>query len=575
MATRLEPLNLVDYTGGLNLRKNQFQLAENESAEMLNITVDPLGGVYTRKGWECFNENLIPIDPADWDPRRAFLAQLSDGTDLAYLATNNEIWMTDPGLPDFTNSGVACSAITHMADFAIFADDTYIACGTDNHSYIRHGSDDLELLTALSTGNFNNDYLNPIGGIFPKCELVEAHAGYAFVGHTSEADVNYPNRIRWSHPTSQGDWAETDFIDIGVGGSRITALMSYEDHLLIFKADSVWALYGYNSESWQLVQKDSTIGTPGPQAVTRSETAVFFYSASDLGGVYLYAGERPQEISEPVRRVFADIAVTELVWVGWIARRLWVPVPWSYDGPTADSEGVLVFDPAVGEQGAWTYFNSAGGALGPIMAGSNIDSQARPMGVLRNTEMTCVVRLDARDQASDFFGEMSVLGAAAVAGAWDLSVILTADGRAILADGMPGIIPFHSHYRSPWLTAGWPTRKKSWRRPDFICRRTEADHRFSVASFRDYEELNPRRRSTIDVQTGGGTVWGHFDWTETETAGPDAPQWGDGAVAGAMIRRGSSFGMCRALQLRVEALTPGARWGIDGIIMKYVLRRFR
>ena len=48
MANRLEPVNLADFTGGLNLRRNQFQLAPNESPEMNNINVDPLGGIYTR-----------------------------------------------------------------------------------------------------------------------------------------------------------------------------------------------------------------------------------------------------------------------------------------------------------------------------------------------------------------------------------------------------------------------------------------------------------------------------------------------------------------------------------------------
>jgi len=237
---------------------------------------------------------------------------------------------------------------------------------------------------------------------------------------------------------------------------------------------------------------------------------------------------------------------------------------------------VLVFDTTVGD-GAWTYYYSAAGSLGPLISGSNIDSQTRPLGVLRATDYPSIVRLDERPGAADdLLTAEAVIGATSGSDTWDIPMIVTDTGDAILASGSHGTIPFHSYYRTPWLTAGWPTRKKSWRRPDFVCRRTEADHRLRVESFRDYEERNARRQSIVEVFTGGGTVWGHFDWTPGDPAHPDAPpRWGDGAVEGGAIRRGSSFGMCRALQLRISSLTPGARWGIDAIITKYVMRRFR
>jgi hypothetical protein len=570
MATRLEPLNLVDYTGGLNLRANQFQLAENESPELANITIDPLGGIFSRRGWERWTTTTdvdFPVDPEDWDPRRAHLSQLADGTDLIHVAAGNTIWATD-GAFEFTDAEIPCSADSHLADFATFGDTVYIACGWSLSSWSRVGVAAPAAVTSLSTGNFNNDYTTPVGGIFPRAELVEAHAGYAFVAYTGEAGVAHPNRIRWSHPTSQGDWAELDFLDINIGGSHITALMSYEDHLLIFKPDSVWALYGYNSDSWQLVQKSSTIGARGPQGVTRNEQVVFFYSASDIGGIYYYSGERPEEISMQLRRAFTSLIQPELVWVGWAARKLWVTVPWNYDGPTVDNASVFVFDPTVGE-GAWTYYTSGVGALGPLVAGSNIDSQARPLGVLRDTTHPCIVALESRPEAADdLLTGTAVLGASV--GGGSTVAIVTDDGDMILADGTSGTVPFETYYRTPWLTAGWPTRKKSWRRPDFVCRRTDTDHRLHVQSFRDYEEVNVRRQSIVEVlgSGGAGTVWGDFDWG-------DGSEWGTGAVAGATIRRGGSFGMCRALQLRISSLTPGARWGIDAIVTKYVMRRFR
>ena len=62
MPNRLEPLNLMDFTGGLNLRRNQFQLADNESPDLLNVDIDPRGGFYTRKGWQRWNDTDV-VDP--------------------------------------------------------------------------------------------------------------------------------------------------------------------------------------------------------------------------------------------------------------------------------------------------------------------------------------------------------------------------------------------------------------------------------------------------------------------------------------------------------------------------------
>ena len=41
---------LESFSGGLNYRADQFDLEEDESPDMLNVTVDPRGGVALRGG---------------------------------------------------------------------------------------------------------------------------------------------------------------------------------------------------------------------------------------------------------------------------------------------------------------------------------------------------------------------------------------------------------------------------------------------------------------------------------------------------------------------------------------------
>jgi hypothetical protein len=303
--------------------------------------------------------------------------------------------------------------------------------------------------------------------------------------------------------------------------------------------------------------------------VTRSETEIFFYSASDMGTIYAYNGERPLEIAPNIRRSLGQITHSELIWVGWLRRKLWVTVPWDYEGAKNDSTGVFVFDPSVGENGCWMFYTSNAGGLGPLVGGSNIDTAFRPMGVLRNTDFPRVVLLDAIEtQALDHVSDISVIGVTSSASdLWAVTALATNTGNLIVASGSPGYSPFQTIYRTPWLHAGWPTRKKSFRRPDFVCRRTGFTHQLRIQSFRDYEEVNPRRQHTMTIDAQGVTVWGDFEWG-------DGSLWGSGKVAGNKIVRAGSFGLCKAVQIRLTNITPGARWGIDAIVMKYVARRF-
>ena len=62
MARQFKLEVLEAFTGGLNLRSDQFNLAENESPDLLNVVVDPRGGIRQRDGVDRLNTlSLIHI----------------------------------------------------------------------------------------------------------------------------------------------------------------------------------------------------------------------------------------------------------------------------------------------------------------------------------------------------------------------------------------------------------------------------------------------------------------------------------------------------------------------------------
>lgn len=563
MNTRLQPLNLLDFTGGLNLRRTDFQLADNESPAMLNVNMDPRGGIVSRAGWSAWNAANIIADPVSaWRPRNAEMHLYANGSFAVFVANGDKVYAGTQGQP-FVQLAPTVTAVPHLADFAGWGDTMYIACGRAQQAAKVIGLPAVgnlgTLLAKAGAANFNDNYAVANNGVMPAAEHLEPHGGYMFAANLVEDGVTHPSRLRWSHPDQPEDWARDDYIDVSQGGSKITAIRSFRDHLLIFKVDSVWALYGYERDSWQLIKVSLSIGTPSPQAVTRSESAIYFYSASGRNGIYAYQGDSPVLISDPLRRATDAITADTDVWLGWISRRLWCSLPYDND-PYANSHGsVFVFDPELSESGSWIRYKPARGTIACIVERSDVATEYPMVVTCGCTEFAGVLRvMVAPDRAGDLFtaGE--------------------------------GVVGFRSYYRTNWKHAGWPDLQKSWLRPRVIARIPIEPVAIRLNTFWNYDPNNAQRTHVFSVDTAGGVFWralgaadpkgGGFDWG-------DGTNWRSGARLGDVMvrpttanqaRGGGSLGWARAVMLEFspEDYTQAIAWAVDAIILKYNSRRF-
>lgn len=574
MANRLQPLDLTDFTGGINLRRNQFQLAENESPDMLNVDIDPRGGFFTRKGWQRWNADEIVADVADWDPRNAFLHVLSSGAQNIYVTTDDQLFASDD-LAVFAVQAGTYTAEPHLADFAAWGDDLYVAGGRLQPTRRRQG---VGALTNMAATPFS-EIEAPVTGVVPQAEFCEVHAGYMFVGYTREAGVDHPNRIRWSHPNAPDSFRSGDFQDLERGGGHITGLVSFQDHLLIFKTTSVWAMYGFDDESWQFSLVSDHAGCSTTTAQSKSESVVYWFSTYDRGGVYAYNGGKPVLLSERLSPMFENVFAHENVYVSWAARRLWVTVPWEHvTGSTTEPTTVFAFDDTIGSEGAWVQYISTVGCPTVVLDGPNVSGRF-PLTPMASELTAAMATLEYIDDGYDVLLVPAWLGT-------DGDDDIVTDGDDEIGVEPSSQSPFTAYYRTRWLHAGWPDRKKSFRRPTFICREVAREVQLVVQAFRNYDETDVHRNRVLLVSPSGGASWtltgddeeGGFDWTP---GGADDPtgtgaNWSP-ARGGSQLVRSGSLGLCRAVQLEIRAsdATPGVRWGIDGIVAKFVMRRFR
>ena len=543
---RLKPLNQFDFTGGINLRPETFQLTENELPELLNLEVDPRGGLNVRKGWRYVNPT--PVATGTWNPRNAY-AHIKSNGDRLVLVANQDTANYGPVYGrvndnPFTAIATVAAAMPHLADFASWDDLVWGTRGAASAVFTWDGSTVTTLTFSGWSGNWQNDYTAPGSGKnAPLSELIAQHAGYMFVAGTTEDATNYPNRLRWSHPNNPYAWASHDYIDLSEGGQKITAMIPFSDRLLIFKSDSVWALFGSDAETWELTNISRTVGCTHQQAITRNESAVFFLSWPQ--GVFAYSERgNVDEISVPIRAIFQNKRMRpdaiDNVWFGWVDRRLWCSLPF-HDNPEVpgwpiptDAATVFVWDPVLSENGSWTMFR------GHCTPGPYLE------------------RVDTGIQS----GRYAFTRQAAH------MVVLDEITEAATDECKPGeIIGFETRFRTRWIDAGAPTWRKSWRRPDLLLRALKVDTLVNCRVFHDYNSMNAERSFQVAFTPDlDPAIYGDFNWGDGHLYG--------GAIQTTSVERGGTMGRAGTVQLLVEG-EPGNSWGLNGVVFKFIPRRFR
>lgn len=550
--SRTSLIRYQDFTGGLNLRADAFTLGPTESADLMNIDVDPRGGFHTRKPWIDWQQ---VAEGGAWDPRILFSHIMSSGEEVLFLAEGGSVWTREEG-GSFTDSAEPCTATPHMADFTSWKDDVFVSCGTANPGLRWNGVDSTfdqlyDPSVASGLANWTTDILSPVGDNMPRGSFTETHNGYLWVANTLEAGTAHPYRVRWSLPNDPDAWDELDYIDIPQGGGPITGIASYRDHLLIFFPKAVFAIYGSDRDTIQRLEITKAVGAVNRQCIAKSENAVYFVSWPE--GVHRINGESVDEVSVSLRPAFDSPGFTQDTdeqWLAWTGQKLLWTVPFDEDAPPAAAKSTFVFDPSIE---AWTMDRLAdGSAVAPFVSSKQLGV---PIGCHRTEKYVL--------QQGDY---------------------TTASDIIALTE-----YPFLAVYRSAWFHDGTTTIKKRWRRPDIVAQQVEVPTVLDVFVYHDFDEANAKRSKTLTIGGASAGIWyadpewdgtdaslttpppGAPIWSETED--PAELSWGD-KPSGSDILRLSSLGNARAIQLEFRG-PLGAAWGINHITFKYILRRIR
>ncbi len=556
---RISVLRQDDFTGGLNLRADQFQLNNNESPRMRNVEIDPRGGVFSRGAMRRINTLNIS---ANWKPRSCFpfygtvsnvpssFLMFSTGYEAA---VNGNVFYSQGG--DFNPLNIDVTAEAG-ASFAPWGSKLYIAAGRNTANIVKWDGSTKTSLTPNGGTTWQNDYDNPVGGHAPRADLTIVHAGKLFVANTYENGVPQPNRIRWSHPNNPENFAELDRIDITTGGDGITGLASFNGQLLIFKPHAVFALFGFDSDSFQVVEVSRTVGVARSHCVATTEYGVYFFSYPD--GLFFYDGQRMTDVFEHIRPAIVNGYVppvaAETTFVSYINRRIWVSLPYSDTTTVEVPSAAFVLDPSIRTRG------TAGGAWVMFTVGDGTSNYANQYSVTGGCSW---IRDDGTVRH--------------VAPHSTQAQVLSVDRYDQTQDNVTGTDrPFESLYRTRWLDAGSYSQKKMFRRPDLVVKQVPTAVQIGIEVYGDYEEAEGSEVKSYVVTVPGSSSG--FTWGNAGTGLWGSAVWG-AANTGSQIINGRNIGLAKSIQIEftnvVENAPQAQKWGLNSYTLKYIPRRVK
>jgi hypothetical protein len=523
-----------DFTGGLNLRADQFQLARNESPDMLNVEIDPRGGLFARGGMREINSTAVS---GTWTPYR--LHAFYGATPRIMLSSSTNVFHSTGGnftqLAYSAGNNIVASNV-NGASFANWGSKLYIATGHDGtQGYVWETGDTYATaITALTGSNWNNNYNSPSRDKFPKCEHIIVHANKMFAASIDDNGTNLKNRLHYSHEAEPQDWAETDYIDFLGGGDGITGLAVYAGQLIVFKPRSIYVVYGYETADFSVVELTSRLGVNSPRQIAVAENGVYFYSHPD--GLFFYNGSSVIDLSDNFNSIYPNNqindAATSTISVSYINRRVWLSLPYSKVTTATTATVNLVFDPSIGQRGSYTML-ATGDSYGVVGGCDFTASSGSTSGLAIHPAIPRILKVDVFEYEKDL-----------------LATVETS---------------FISYYRTGWVDGRSYAGKKMWRRPDIVVKQGDTTRVIAVKVFHDFEEAvgNQRKEFNINVNTKSqGLYWDVGNWGDN---------WGAKAEGGTVVR-GSNLGLARSVQLLFTGPT-GLSWGIDSISYKFNTRK--
>ena len=551
-----------DFKGGLNLRADQFNIAENESPALLNVDVDPRGGVRRRDAVTKINSTALDDDIVSLishyeEGQNQVLAAVATATETKLL-WNDDVTGNFDGTVSYGGTDVQFDT-TQPPRGVTFNGYTYIvngkfltSTGHTTYSVVRWSGADGS--TALATPDIDGS-----DGHFPNARYTTTWAEYIWVAYTLESGTTHKNRVRWSKVNDAENWTAADYIDIDIGedGDHITAIIPDADRLLVFKENSIYAIYGFSSDSFEVRNITRTAGCRDGSQPVAATAGIFFWYAEE--GIYLLSYDALAWAFERIKPAMTYDVGQPALTLGtapslmWFDERLWVSVDYQSDDNVSGSNqnnrrNVFVWDPSLTETGAWMRH----------------DINARSLLAYRPTGDT----------------HLGIAATSVITDVAEFNRISKLDQNADVDDyGAGSADEIVSYYQTGWFIGNRPTFPKRWGKTRtvlladnnlriymYIYKDYDLSGWVSPAYYKDITGMDSPATWDTDPSGSGDGVWDTSEWQAAGTSDRY------------LFARWPTVGTAQAISLRFKvspSVSLRGKWGVTSIIGMYRTRRLR
>lgn len=507
-----------DFTGGLNNNDSRQNLQPNETPDCQDVVFSNRGGFRTRNGYKSILEQTALNGGYIGGQFSAGTEVLWGFTDVGGMWTWDGTSYTAVTTADPLNSGVVIRS-------AVWGGKLYFANWLSNTTrYMKYWNGSA---FAALTDTPNDNYTAPAGGNAPVARLIANHSGHMWWADTLEGGTRFRSRLRFSHPLQPEDFATDDYFDIEPDDQtdQITALFPFKDMLMVFKRRAVYVVYGYDRESF-VVQKIAGVSGVSCQDVIDANAGVVYWWSID-GNVFAFNGVGIVPIGDRIKNIVNEgVVIVGCLTnrVTWVENQLWVSL-----NKTDNTRVMFVYDPSVGQNGAWTRFSFA---VTSAFWWKPAASATRIVFTLANRGF--VFQYGRNEQEFDEIGSTQQ------------------------------VVP--AYYRMPWFSAQDTGLKKRWSRPT-ITAASNGQGTLIAEVFHDFEESTPERvlNQPLVPAVFPGMVWGD-DWGDN---------WaGEGEIA-FTFQRMPSLGRANAIQMRFRVAGSLNSWWVDSVAIPYLEKAYR
>jgi len=551
-----------DFKGGLNLRADQFNIAENESPALLNVDVDPRGGVrrrdaVTKVNSTALDDDIVSLISHYEEGQNQVLAAVATATETKLL-WNDDVTGDFDGTVSYGGTDVQFDT-TQPPRGVTFNGYTYIvngkfltSTGHTTYSVVRWSGADGS--TALATPDIDGS-----DGHFPNARYTTTWAEYIWVAYTLESGTTHKNRVRWSKVNDAENWTAADYIDIDIGedGDHITAIIPDADRLLVFKENSIYAIYGFSSDSFEVRNITRTAGCRDGSQPVAATAGIFFWYAEE--GIYLLSYDALAWAFERIKPAMTYDVGQPALTLGtapslmWFDERLWVSVDYQSDDNVSGSNqnnrrNVFVWDPSLTETGAWMRHDiNARSLLAYRPTGDTHRGIAATSVITDVAEFNRISKLDQNADVDDY-------------GAGSADEIV-------------------SYYQTGWFIGNRPTFPKRWGKTRtvlladnnlriymYIYKDYDLSGWVSPSYYKDITGMDSPATWDTDPSGSGDGVWDTSEWQAAGTSDRY------------LFARWPTVGTAQAISLRFKvspSVSKRGKWGVTSIIGMYRTRRLR